>query len=256
MKNGICHLVLIIVCFYMAVLHAADDKLTKIIKKQTNINLEAVKVQKKINKLSDESRKSIEEYKQVIQQIENFTAYNNHLERMIRSQRTEEDSLLGQLDSIDVTSQGIIPLMLKMINSLEKYVELDVPFLFKERQQRIKNIRKMMVRADISTSEKYRRILEAYQIEMDYGRTMETYTDNILINKQNRSVNFLRLGRVVFIYQTLDGSQSSLWDPKLNIWKAISDDYNREVMKAIRVAQKQLPPELIVFPVRAPEILR
>jgi hypothetical protein len=37
----------------------------------------------------------------------------------------------------------------------------------------------MMTRADVTNAEKFRRIMEAYQIENDYGNTIEAYRANI-----------------------------------------------------------------------------
>lgn len=256
MKKLIISLSACVHLLYASLLSASNDNITNIINKQSDINKESLRSQKRINKLSDENRINIDQYKRTVYQTDNFETYNQHLESMIKSQKIEEESLNKQLKSINITSQGIIPLMLKMISALEKYIELDVPFLYQERHTRVSEIGKMMTRSDISTSEKYRRILEAYQIEIDYGRTIEAYTDILNFNNQKRSVNFLRLGRVVFIYQSLDGSESGLWDSASKSWKIISDDYKRDISKAIRMAKKQLPPDLLILPVKSPEVAR
>jgi Protein of unknown function (DUF3450). len=52
----------------------------------------------------------------------------------------------------------------------------------------------MMDGAGVAASEKFGRVREAYQVEMDYGRTMEAYSGLHTINGQERDVEFLRLG--------------------------------------------------------------
>ena len=85
-----------------------------------------------------------------------------------------------------------------------------MPFLLEERRKRIAGLRDIMNRADVSLSEKYRRVVEAYQIEMDYGRTIEAYDGRLGEGDDARTVQFLRIGRVVLMYQTLDGRRDGL----------------------------------------------
>ena len=94
--------------------------------------------------------------------------------------------------------------MLRMIAGLEEFVALDVPFLLQERSDRINNLKAMMDRADVAVSEKFRRVLEAYQVEVDYGRTIESYAGNAEFDGQNQQVNYLRIGRVALVYQSRD----------------------------------------------------
>ena len=72
----------------------------------------------------------------------------------------------------------------------------------------------MMSRADVTISEKYRRILEAYQVELDYGRTLEAYEGKLGSGDDARTVQFLRVGRVALLYQTLDGKETGYWDAR------------------------------------------
>ena len=88
--------------------------------------------------------------------------------------------------------------MQKMLDTLEQFVALDVPFLLEERSEpRRELLEEMMARADVTLSEKYRRIVEAYQVEMDYGRTIEAYEGKLGDGDDARTVQFLRVGRVV-----------------------------------------------------------
>ena len=53
--------------------------------------------------------------------------------------------------------------------------------------------RELMASVDASPSEKFRRLIEAYQIEMEYGRTMSSYRQTLA---DGREAEMVRLGRV------------------------------------------------------------
>jgi hypothetical protein len=142
--------------------------------------------------------------------------------------------------------------MARMISTLKKFIELDVPFLPEERTKRVNDLSAMMERADISVAEKFRRVLEAYQIEVDYGRTIEAYSGNLVVDGQDMEVDFLRIGRVSLVYQTRDGSRLGEWKQSAQQpgqWQALSQDYRLGINKALRIARKQLAPDLIMVPV-------
>ena len=143
--------------------------------------------------------------------------------------------------------------MTKMITTLESFVSLDMPFLPQERAKRVTELKAMMSRADVSTSEKYRRILEAYQVENEYGRTIEAYRGLQVVNGKELSVDFLRVGRVALIYQTLDGEQMGQYDLKNKKWQELDSDYEKSIKTALKVAKKQTAPNLLHLPIAKPE---
>ena len=104
-----------------------------------------------------------------------------------------------------------------------------------------------MERADVSLAEKYRRVLEAYQVETEYGRTIEAYQDEIVLEDATRTVNFLRIGRVGLYYLTLDGKEAGVWEQG---WHTLDDGYRQAIDKGLKVAKKQLPPDLLVLPLK------
>ena len=157
--------------------------------------------------------------------------------------------LNAAIDEVSVIERQITPLMIRMIDGLEQFVQLDVPFLPKERAERIASLKSMMDRADVAASEKFRRVMEAYQVEMDYGRTMEAYTGIHEINGQERDVEFLRLGRTALIYQTRDAGTQGVWNKQTRQWEELDSSYRTQVTKALRMAKKQLAPDLLMLPV-------
>ena len=136
---------------------------------------------------------------------------------------------------------------------MASFIELDVPFLIKQRNQQVEDLRGLIDSPDISTAEKYRRILEAYRIEAEYGRTVEAYRGLLDTAQGTLSVEFLRVGRIVFIYRTLDGSEAGRWEHKTASWNALADNYRTALAKAFRVARKHTAPDLLRLPVSAPE---
>jgi hypothetical protein len=141
--------------------------------------------------------------------------------------------------------------MQRMLATLARFVDLDTPFLLEERRKRIATLEATMARADVTLSEKYRRIVEAYQVEMDYGRTLEAYEAKLGDGDDARTVQFLRVGRVALLYQTLDARETGYWDADKKNW-VIDDDYQHGFKEGIAVARKLRAPEMLVVPIPAP----
>jgi len=157
------------------------------------------------------------------------------------------------MDKVSVIERQITPLMIRMITGLEQFVGLDVPFLKDERAKRISSLKQMMDRADINSSEKFRRLLEAYQVEVDYGRTIEAYTALQSVDGQEREVDFLRIGRLELIYLTRDGKKAGSWDQQTKTFVALPDSTISQISKGLRIARKQLAPDMLTLPVHAAE---
>ncbi len=209
--------------------------------------------QERIETLSDATRQMLEEYHALGREFDALTVYNDQLERLVQSQQQEKASLKQQLADIELTQRELVPLMLRMIDELARFVESDIPFLQQERHQRVTLLRELMDRADVSVSEKYRRILEAYQIELDYGRNIEAYRDQLDSAGVKRSVDFVRVGRIGLYFQSLDGAQTGYWDRATGQWVALSGADRLAIRQALRIARKQMAPDLLRVQIPAPE---
>ncbi len=232
--------------------NAAEDQLKASINASKKNNRQEARTQTRIEGLSDKTRIMLEEYQQLSRELEVLTAYNGQLQRLVNSQETEKLSIQTQLDGLETTQREIIPLMLRMVASLQEFVRVDHPFLPQERQLRVAQLHELMDRADVSIGEKYRRVLEAYQVEMEYGRTIEAYRGELKADNDTRTVDFLRLGRVGLYYQSLDQREVGQWDTVAGGWKKLPDHYNPLMRKGLRMARKQSAPELLYLPVPPP----
>ena len=191
-----------------------ENQLNTVIKEQIKNHQTGSQSQKKVSTLAEETRDIVSEHEVVLRQIESVRSYNTQLKKLIEDQKNEMSSIRTQIVEVKKTGKDIIPLMLEMTKNLEQFINLDIPFLMKERKKRLNEIKKIMNRADVSVSEKYRRLMEAYQIENEYGKTLEAYQGVQEIKGKNLSVNYLRVGRIALIYQTLDGKKTGLVEPK------------------------------------------
>ena len=209
--------------------------------------------QKKIDSLSQQSNTLLEQYRFADRKAQNLQVESKHLEAVLKNQQLENVSLNQQIKDVAITQSEITPLILRMLNNLEKFIALDLPFLPEERKQRLSKLKSMMLRADVSKTEKFRRIIEAYQVENEYGNTIEAYKDEIELNGVNSPVNFLRLGRIALYYQRLDGSETGLWNKSEKRWEALDDSYQTMIHNGLRIARKETAPDLLVLPVSAAE---
>jgi len=184
----------------------------QVVGENNKANVAAKQSQSKIDSISQQTDKLFNEYKVVSKEFDGLRVYNTQLEKQIANQLKEMESINSSIDQVTVIERQIVPLMLRMIDGLKQFVELDVPFLQEERDERISNLDQLMERADVSVAEKFRKVIEAYQIESEYGRTIEAYRGTIDIAGNQREVDFLRIGRVSLMYQTDDSKFSGIWD--------------------------------------------
>ena len=218
---------------------------------QTSVEANArdgVSSQARVDALDDQTNELTREYRAALKQLASLREYNAQLEKLIAAQKAEMTSIRRQIDEVTNVDRTIMPLMFRMIDALEQFVELDTPFLASERKQRVAALRALMDRSDATPAEKYRRILEAYEIENEYGRTIEVYEGEMNIDGTDRTVSFLRIGRVALIYQTLDGEDSGVWNPKAAAFTDLDGDFDSELRSAMRIAKQQAAPDLMVVP--------
>ncbi|WP_111977932.1 DUF3450 domain-containing protein [Algibacillus agarilyticus] len=226
----------------------AQNVLEPVMKAGSEINQSAEKSQARIDKISDDTQSRLQKFQTVNKEIDGLNVYNSQLQQQIDNQLAEMRDINLSIDQVSVVERQVMPLMMRMIDGLESFVDLDLPFLPEERAKRIADLKKMMVAADISSSEKFRRVLEAYQVEVDYGRTIEAYTGLLAIDGQERDVDFLRIGRLSLIYQTRDGQLSGTWDQDTQAFVALPAEHRIQITKGIRIARKQLAPDLLNLP--------
>jgi len=110
-----------------------------------------------------------------------------------------------------------------------------------------------MDRADVAVSEKFSQILRAYQIENEYGRTMEAYGDTININGTELKADVLKVGRIALVFQTPDGEITGRWNAGSHAWEELGDSYTAPIRNGIRMARKQLSVDMLTLPIDAPE---
>jgi hypothetical protein len=232
---------------------AGAAPLDKPVAVQGQAQQEAVRSQDKIDKIADQTADLATRYKSVLAELDNLRAYDDQVDKLVSSQQQQAQSLERQLRDIDVTEQQILPFIERMLATLDEFVKLDVPFLPDERQRRLEHLHAMMDDASVPIAEKYRRVMEAYQIETDYGRNIEAYRGKLTLDGGERLVDFLRIGRVVLLYRTLDGSDTGYWDRDQRRWVSMGESDSRAVAKGLRIARKETAPDLIEAPVPAPE---
>lgn len=214
----------------------------------------AQKSQVKIDRLADEARDLFQDWKTVNKEIEGLRVYNARLQRQIDNQIKRVGDIENSIQQVTVIQRQMGPLVIRMIDGLEKFIALDVPFHMKERSRRIEFLRSNLDRSDVTVAEKFRQVLEAYKIENEYGRKIDAYKGTIEIDGVERDVNFFRVGRIALLYQTTDTDLSGVWDQDTRSWVELDrGEYRNAIMKGLRIARKEASIDVLNLPIPAPE---
>jgi tetratricopeptide (TPR) repeat protein len=215
----------------------------------------AASSQGRIDMTQGETDKLISEYKRQLKVIDGLKVYNSLLQRQLDSQVSDMGKLRNSIDEVAIIERQITPTMIKMLDSLDSFIQADVPFLMDDRNKRIANLRAAVESADFATAEKFRAVLDAYNIEGDYGRTIEAYSGALNLDGVEREVSFLKIGRITLIYQTSDRQTNGVWDQGSRSWVTIEDEaFRNYIAKGLQIAREQIAPDMIVIPLVASEI--
>lgn len=194
-----------------------------------------------------------EQYEDVLNATAGLEVYNELLERQIQTQQQQLEDLRAAINEVPDLERQIPPLLIRMVEGLEQFIELDLPFLPEERAERLAELQAVVERSDFSDAEKFRRVLEAWEVENEYGRTPSSYIGELQIDGNPREVDFLRIGRVALLYQTTDDAGlTGAWDPRSNNWVPLGSQHRNSVRQALRMTRNQIAPELVLVPVPPP----
>jgi hypothetical protein len=239
----------ILLCLLPAV-HAAEVEDS--LKVVSGTNKSAVASQEKIDALSRETQELLDEYRKLQDGNDYQEAYTRELEELDRTQTEQIADLEAQIAQASITRQRILPLMRSMADALEKFVVLDLPFHHEERITAVLQLKQRLNQPELSVSARFRLLLEAYQLEQDYGDRIEAWRGPLQFQGEELSVQFLRIGRMALYFQSLDGETSGFWDRNSETWELLDSRYNRPLVQALRVAGNQSAPQLLQLPVMVP----
>jgi len=213
---------------------------------------EAKSSQQRIDQLDDQTAALLNDYRANLKQLEAARRYNASLQRNIEAQQRQIGRLATDIENVGVLQRAMLPLMEDMLKTFGDMVNADIPFDVANRQDRINRLNAMMDDPTISVAQRYRLIVEGYQIENEFGRTIGTYTGAITDDGTERSGEFLRVGRIALIFKTGDDSVLKIWDKDQKGWVNLSKSYLPDVRLGLRMAKEQTAPGLLPVPVKAP----
>ena len=231
------------------------DKTDDIVNRGLSRMKSAAAAQKRIDDISEATDKIISKHNQEAKQVESLKIYNDRMRRTLAAQDKAMAKLERSIEDASLIERQIVPLMMRMIEGLDQFVEADMPFKKKERMARIERIKGYLTNANISASERFRQVLEAYSTENAYGASIDVYPETLSLDSGDLTVNVLQVGRSGLYYQTFDGTNSGYWDSSARAWKDLDSSHNENIASAIRIAQGKESKGLMTLPLAAPEAL-
>lgn len=106
-----------------------------------NTNTKLKTYQNKIDNEEYQREELLSKYKYTNAELKSTKIYNEQLRKILQSQQEELKNMNQQIIDIENTQKNIFPLMLSMVESLKKLVEMDTPFLIEERElQELNNL--------------------------------------------------------------------------------------------------------------------
>lgn len=222
----------------------AADPVSQAVDATIQANKAAAASQQKIDQLDDQTKLLLERYRKASWQAQQLKVYAQQLEQLTAAQEGERQSIERQIAELDTTERELLPLMLRMTDTLEKFIAMDLPFLQDERNERVENLRRLLADPEKGIAEKYQRILEAYQIEADYGRSLGAERADV----EGRVGDVLRIGRSALFYLPADGVDAALWDAATAKWQPLDREYVGSVRKGLKIARETAAADLLVLP--------
>ncbi|MEM0929853.1 MAG: DUF3450 domain-containing protein [Pseudomonadota bacterium] len=209
--------------------------------------------QQRVENLDQQATELLNEYRANVKQLDLLTRFNESQRLEIENQLIQIQGLERDIANVDGLQQAVVPLIGDMLAQLKLIVNADIPFLPAERQARLARLDQIMQDPTQTAASRFRLIVEAYQIENEYGRSIEAYEGTVMEDGAELTVEFLRLGRLALIYKSADDSLLRIYDAETRGYVDLDKGrYLAGVRTGLRMAKEQTPPGLLEIPVTAP----
>lgn len=206
--------------------------------------------QARVDKLDEEARALREKRRATEWRAMQLSSYAARLEQDAATEEGKRKDLEEQLKRIASTGTDLLPLMRRMVAELDTFVAGDLPFLKDARQARVADLKKLLDDPARGNAEKFRRVLEAYRTEVDYGHSLGAEDAQAECVGPNEAVTLVRIGRVGLYCLSADGKRGGGWDGKG--FKPLEESSQLENLRHARaIARAEEPPQLLELPVRA-----
>lgn len=208
----------------------------------------AEQVQEQINQLDDQRSDMEAEFRTLLQRTQAADLYARQQEKVVESQRREMESLQDQLERVDEITAQTTPMLIDMVSDLEAFVKADLPFKLEDRTESIESLRAAMENPQVPIVEQYRLIIEAYKREMEYGRTIQTWPEEIDIEGKPVMVDMFLYGRIALVYMSPDKKYAARYDRASESWQPVPGKFKEDIAKAIKVAKGTTTPSVLYAP--------
>jgi len=208
--------------------------------------------QQRIDQLDDQTATLLNDYRANLKQLEAARRYNASLNRNIAAQEREITRLREDIDNVEGLQRAMQPLMEDMASRFGEVVNADLPFEVEDRAARAARISGLLDDPSMSAAQKYRLIIEAYQIEDEFGRTIGAYQGSIGSGDDELTGEFLRVGRIALIFKTPDDSVLRIYDKSQGDFVNLDRSYLQDVKFGLRMAKEQTAPDIMFVPVKPP----
>jgi Protein of unknown function (DUF3450) len=169
-------------------------------------------------------------------------------EARVESLEGRISELRRRLEEADRLEGSMQDTLLIILSRVEQSVDRGLPFLPEERDNRLRQVRTELARPDFTAAEKLRRVLEVLQVEADYANNAEVYQGRIEVGGQELYADILRIGRMALFWQTPDLERVGTYDHSTSEWVELPGGEKRNIGRAIEMATRMRPVELIDLP--------
>lgn len=204
--------------------------------------------QKSEEQWQSDKEKLLARYDELTERAEHLSIKQKALTEKIDNTRNRIAVKQKELDDIVQIQSEIIPLISSLIKEIEQFTATDLPFLSEERDARLQRLIEIRDDPEVAVSEKYRKVMEALLVEMEYGNTIEVYQETIARDDREMLVDIFRLGRIALFFQTLDRKSCGFYNVASATWQPLPTVYNRTIGAAMEIGAKRRPVELLTLP--------
>lgn len=202
-------------------------------------------LQEQIDAADEQTREQLQELRRLERETRRLEADNASLTGRLAEEAERQQRLTSALDTLEETRAALPVIEQNMAEQLSSWIEHDLPFL---RDERLARVERQPDEQGENTIERINGLLEAWRVELDYGREMDSWRGRLRQDENEREVDFLRIGRIGFYYLTPDGREGGVWNAESSEWQPLKDEYLREVRSGLRMAEDQRAPDLLTLP--------